>query len=578
LSGGAGTGKSSVANSVAAIFDQIGRLGASFRFNQDKDRLNSPDYLFTNIAYQLAYFNNQLKGEIVSVLGRNGNIQMLPLQNQVQKLISDTTCQVDMIGPVVIVIDALDECGNSNTRASMLDAFAAAVGSLPAYLKVVITSRDEHDIRTVLGHIGTKKDILLANRTRDDIRAYIHNEMAKIRRHQQQLPRGWPGLTNEQKLADLASDLFIWASVACKFIYEQDAEVQLSTLLDPNLSAGGTLDKLDKLYLHILLRTYETGSYNDPAAFRYVVGSILMLKNPLGRELLDVLLGLSRSLISNPLSLPGGTSIKLTSAEMIISSIRSLLRSEDGPIRVLHLSVSDFFTDPRRCTDQRFSIDKAAINCVLSFRCLAIMNGMLKMDICGIRDHTLFNSEVDELEDRGRRYIPEALRYACRFFAQHINDCSGLDQTTLEELDRFISIHLLRWVEVMSLLGKLSGAEVSVRLLLKYAKVCIYMHRRILSDSLLILFFSSVPAISANRIYPKFSAMRKGSLCASILLYRAALFPHTRRSVLLLRIQSSIKAFTLQLLLRVQSALAIQTGRHRYCGKFYQDTLKVSIQ
>jgi hypothetical protein len=477
LSGGAGTGKSSVANSISHHFYQIGRLGASFRFNRDKDHLNSPDYLFVNVAYQLAYFEKKLETEVFAALRRHGNIQASPLQNQAQHLIVDTTNGADLIGPVVIVIDALDESGNVDARAPLLHALCTTVKALPRSIKLIITSRDEQDIRNTLVDIGEVRSINDAAGTSDDILTFIQTQMSALQKSQPGLGHGWPGRAIEHKLAELASGLFIWASISCKFISEDDdAEVQLSTLLEHSDTSGTSLEKLDRLYLQILLQAYGTRNAASCDTLRYVVGSIVMAKDPLSREGLDKLLGLGRHLLQHPISLPNDVSIKLTSSEKIVSSLRSILRLDSGPIRVLHPSIFDFFTNPRRCSDPRFQIDKATYNQVLALRCLAVMNE-LKMDICGLGDYTILNSDITDLHACLPRHIPESLRYACRFFAQHINDSSNLGDMITHKLTLFLTSHLLHWIEAMSLLGEISRAEESLATLSECLTVCIASNR-----------------------------------------------------------------------------------------------------
>jgi hypothetical protein len=472
LSGGAGTGKSSVANSVSDIFSNIGRLGASFRFDRDTDRLNTPDFLFGNIAYQLAYFDKRLKLEVLAALQWYRSIQAFPLQNQARCLIVDTANDADLIGPVVIVIDTLDESGNTDVRAPLLRTLSAAVKALPRYIKLIITSRDEQDIRSTLADIGEGRNLNNAAGTSDDILAFIRTEMSSLRKIQRRLGQDWPGLDTEQKLTQLASGLFIWASVACKFISDGNAKAQLSTLLRNVATSGTSLGKLDQLYLHILQQAYATKAVGSLDALRYVVGSILLLKDPLSEAALDTLLGLDDRLLERPLSLPHGVSIGLTSSETIISSLRSMLCLDGGPIRILHPSVFDFFTSPQRCSDPCFRIDKATYNQVLASRCLAVMNEQLKMDICGLSDYTTLNSDVTDLHGRLTLCIPESLRYACRFFAQHICDSSNPGETITDTLNLFLTSNSLHWIEAMSLLGDISQAEES---LAKFSE-CLTVH------------------------------------------------------------------------------------------------------
>src|ERR1700761_5800602 len=110
LEGAAGTGKSSIANSVAQWFDSLGRLAASFRFNRDTARPETPSHLIGNLAYQLSNYDNQIRASILSALLRVSPDGMA-LQNQARKLLVESLRPVELVGPVVIVIDALDESG-----------------------------------------------------------------------------------------------------------------------------------------------------------------------------------------------------------------------------------------------------------------------------------------------------------------------------------------------------------------------------------------------------------------------------------------------------------------------------------
>jgi hypothetical protein len=247
LSGGAGTGKSTVANSIANTFNKIGRLGASFRFNRDKDWLNSPDFLFGSIAYQLAHFDKILKTEVVATLQRHPNIHGFPLQNQAQYLIVDTTTCVDLVRPVVIVVDAFDESGNVDACTPLLHALDATVKALPQYIKLIITSRDEQDIRNTLADISEGQNINNVASTSDDILAFIRTEMNILRKGQRSLGQDWPGLDTKEKLAQLASSLFIWASVVCKILRTTKGLAALAKFI----TCTSTFTKQDGLLMQI---------------------------------------------------------------------------------------------------------------------------------------------------------------------------------------------------------------------------------------------------------------------------------------------------------------------------------------
>ena len=79
-----------------------------------------------------------------------GHCAALSVRSQARKLIVETTMAAELAGPVVLVVDAVDEAGTKETRQQLLDAIAEEFPNLPNSVKIIITSRDEQDIRTSL--------------------------------------------------------------------------------------------------------------------------------------------------------------------------------------------------------------------------------------------------------------------------------------------------------------------------------------------------------------------------------------------------------------------------------------------
>ena len=114
IHGGAGTGKSTVANTIASQFHNEGRLGASFRFRHDIDASNTC-LLFRNIAYQLALFDSKFKARLLEAIAECGTVAPTLLK-QLQLFIVEPAREITRQDPAVIVIDALDECWDEGVR------------------------------------------------------------------------------------------------------------------------------------------------------------------------------------------------------------------------------------------------------------------------------------------------------------------------------------------------------------------------------------------------------------------------------------------------------------------------------
>ncbi|KAF8583156.1 hypothetical protein K439DRAFT_79500 [Ramaria rubella] len=135
-------------------------------------------------------------------------------------------------------------------------------------------------------------------------------------------------------------------------------------------------------------------------------------------------------------------------------------------VQLLHKSVYDFLINQ---APESIQVHLPTSNGILAAQCLDYMNVHLHYDVCGIGNTSLLNSDVPKLSDC-IKHIPEALQYACQYFAHHINDMSQPLPGLMDKLQYFITEHLLHWIEVMSLLRSLYKAEVSLELLAEYLK------------------------------------------------------------------------------------------------------------
>ena len=474
LSGAAGTGKSSIANSVAQHLDSLGRLGASFHFDRAVATLDTPGHLFGNLCHQLACFDDQLRTAVLSAMHRGCGGGM-SCRIQARKLLVEPLQDAEIIGPVIIVIDALDESGDDDetsktSRETLVNAIATEFPRLPKSIKVLITSRDEGSISRCMTQCGScwHKDIADVNGTEEDIYSFVQYRMGQICKSHTYLVNGWPGLIKERALAQYADGLFIWAGVACTFIQSGDPDVQLNELLKDG-GRDTAEAKLDHLFIDVIGHSLHADDAIQVNNWHYIVDSIVALKTPLTIQAMDSLLGLSAGHPSH--TLIDGRQIKLSTAYTIISSLRPILRIDPGikkVVQLLHKSVFDYLTSRAKIP---ILVNVTAQNSILAMRCLEIMNDNLHHDMCNISNISLLDSEVDGLSASIGDHISEALSYAACCFAEHLNAALIEHEALINKLHKFITQHLLNWIEIMGLLGKLHEAEVCLANLFTWMKV-----------------------------------------------------------------------------------------------------------
>lgn len=127
LHGLAGSGKSTVATTLANLFRDLKRLGAFIFFNRDEPEKSAPSRVIKTLAAQLAAFDGRIGQAIAEAIDNIPSICEAPLALQFTELIVKPLATIDSLaleGPIVVVLDALDECGTPATRESLLNVLA----------------------------------------------------------------------------------------------------------------------------------------------------------------------------------------------------------------------------------------------------------------------------------------------------------------------------------------------------------------------------------------------------------------------------------------------------------------------
>jgi hypothetical protein len=127
LNGLAGTGKSTIARTISRRYFEQNRLGASFFFSRGGGDVGNAVKVVTSIAVQLANSIPTLHQYISEAVVKNNDIASKGLRDQWNLLIFQPLSQLkvgSVTSPVVIVIDAVDECEGDNDIRSILQLLA----------------------------------------------------------------------------------------------------------------------------------------------------------------------------------------------------------------------------------------------------------------------------------------------------------------------------------------------------------------------------------------------------------------------------------------------------------------------
>jgi hypothetical protein len=373
----------------------------------------------------------------------------------------------------LVILDALDECKDDRVTSIILSSLSRHVTELSP-LKFLITSRPEQSITSAF-----KPSSPLSPQTRplklheielgivqQDIEHYLTSCLSQIR-EEYYLEDSWPSASDTHSLTLLCGGLFIFAATSVNFIRDRNYSNptdQLTSLLTNSSalfeSQSSPHRRLDELYTQVLDHAFPNITPPLADRIRLVLGSIILLRDPLSSYALENLLKL-----------------RPTTVRQTLRHLHSVVIVPDNNtevIRLLHPSFFDFMMDPTRCGEADFLVNPPSQHTVLACACLQTMQS-LKQDMCGIHNPNMLNSEVDDLPSRITSCIPAHAQYACRHWASHLTN-AFLSDDLLLLLKEFCSKYLLYWIEVCSLLGELRNALIVLNEAQQFLRVCSISH------------------------------------------------------------------------------------------------------
>ncbi|RFU78506.1 hypothetical protein TARUN_3753 [Trichoderma arundinaceum] len=322
LNGMAGTGKSTISRTIAQSFANEGVLGASFFFKSGEGDRGRTAFFFTTIAAQLVRRIPSLAPHIREILDIDASIHEKSLNDQFQTLILDPLKKNSECWPsaaLLVVIDALDECGSEENMRLLINVFSKAQLTDKPRLKFFVTSRPELPIRLGFGEIGGKYDNLLLAAVpiptiEHDLDLFMRHQLHIIKTdynmsvtEHRKISPDWPGEDVVRKLVAAAVPLFIMAATICRFLKDRrlgGPQHQLSKILEyQKVQTSG----LDMTYLPILDRLVVGLSSSTRQEvlnkFQYLIGSIVTLAQPLSIGSLSHVLGISTDVVEDQLDL-----------------------------------------------------------------------------------------------------------------------------------------------------------------------------------------------------------------------------------------------------------------------------------
>ena len=442
-----GIGKTALAHSICAMLHDHGKLAGSFFCQRDSGNLSKVGNILPTLIGKLAGNFSRFRTIVANRLRGDSN---LTPESMKDSLFLDLIRSVSghPKHPLVFVIDALDECGDNQSRPNILNVLTNAAREV-SWLKIIITSRPEVDIQRFFDSLSqqshSRRDLASDEEANADLRTFTRTQF-DILVTDWQFSAPWPEESVFNSIISRANGLFIFIKTlvlsleGCKDL----TETLKATLHNSDVTG---LDSLYGLYSSILISRIPP----KDAEFKRVIGVLLAtaLHRPLREETIAELAGVSPNLVKK-----------------WVAGLSSLLyqdKNANEGIRVRHLSISDFFIHNDSQSD--YQVDLGDANMDLGIACMNKMVEQLRFNICKLEDSRLANVKIENLQSRIEANISNALQYSCLYWSNHLsfhprND----DRRVLEGLKKFFEgLYPLFWIEVLSLMGMVPIGVPSLR-------------------------------------------------------------------------------------------------------------------
>ncbi|TFK71292.1 hypothetical protein BDN72DRAFT_958213 [Pluteus cervinus] len=341
ISGWAGTGKTTIAQTMAEYWAKQGQLAASYFFSRSAGNLGG----MTGSKFEETLLHQLLQNPNIPIIDFQFST---PKRTNWSEIVEGLSSALPLPLPMVIVIDGLDECTSQVGQVRILRAILSSVDQLGPSIKFLISCRPERHLENIFDEFAVKLDpayrihLGQSPEDKDDLRTFLRVSFDRICQDRRKdgamsiTDQLWPSHDEIEELVDRASGQFIFVSTVIAFVDDesQDPVRMLNLVLKRRTSS---FKAVDTLYLVILERAEEK------------IGD---------KGRLPELCQLTRNLILHVNGNPS-SSFKIAqfwfeeevTINILVKHLRAVLVRQDsedlkGPIQFRHKSFHDFFVHP----------------------------------------------------------------------------------------------------------------------------------------------------------------------------------------------------------------------------------------
>ncbi|KAG6013191.1 hypothetical protein E4U54_006993 [Claviceps lovelessii] len=342
--------------------------------------------------------------------------------------------------PACFVVDALDECDGSATDMIQLIFRSLRVSEKVRWL---VSSRPELDL--INADVDGALVQLDAQRLQGPVHAYVTHKLSELRETK------LPGYEDASLLLELSNEIceradntFLWAALALRELQGLDGKEALERI--KKLPSG-----LPALYAYMMAKIDAYGGQRRDRC-RNVVAAVYLAHRPLTLRELGVVAGL-------------GSPIKPLH---VVKACGSMLAMTGRVVSLVHQSARDYLRETY--SEMLDRGDSAMSHQDIARRSISELQHTLKQNMYHLPGNGYFPRFLGDSINGSDDDPLASIAYSSTFWIRHLCDTSGTSTSaevvTSQEVLSFLRKYFLRWVESLSLLGKLSEGLESVRMLM----------------------------------------------------------------------------------------------------------------
>ncbi|KAF5637725.1 wd40 repeat protein [Fusarium sp. NRRL 52700] len=442
VKGDSGKGKTMLLCSIINNLQQSKAAKLAYFFCQATDQnLSSSVAVLRGLVYMLADENEairQLAEDKYKNAGKNlfwDNNAWFALKGILSEILEQTD-----LGPMIIIIDALDEC--TSGLVPLLNLVIEFSGSWPR-VRWIISSQNYSNI---VDHLDENvRDPIMrielgASSEAASFRTYLQSKVDTLA-HDESYDQETK-LAVKLHLERNADANLLWVSLVCQSLHEVPKENVKDVV--QRFPRG-----LDCLYLHLLTEVLRPIS-NDKC--RQVLAVVAVVSRPISLVELSCFVGITEQ-----------------DTARVVSLCHAFLTLQDETIYFGHQSAKDFLLSSA-ASDAPMSFNAAAMHGWMLQRSLWAMESTLQRDMYNLQRPGFYINDITVPE-------PDPLarvHYSCLYWVDHLAAWAPADPEEVSEcvrdgglIDHFFRNSFLNWLEALSLLKSFpSGVRLVARLLM----------------------------------------------------------------------------------------------------------------